>query len=65
MDALAPYLFIIYQDYILRTLLDFMKENGVTVKKRQEVDDNTHRLRNYEPGYADDIALPANTTAQA
>ena len=27
-DTLAPYLFIICQDYVLRTSIDKMKENG-------------------------------------
>ena len=30
-DALAPYLFIICQDYVLRTSIDLMKENGFTL----------------------------------
>ena len=32
-DTLAPYLFIISKDYVLRTLIDQMKENGLTMKK--------------------------------
>ena len=32
-DKLAPYPFIISLDYVLRTLIDLMKENGFTVKK--------------------------------
>ena len=32
-DALALFLFIIYLDYILRTSIDLMKENGLTKKK--------------------------------
>ena len=31
-DTLAPYLFIIYPDYVLRTSIDLMKENGFTLK---------------------------------
>ena len=30
-DELAPYLFIIYQDYVLQTLIDLMKENDFTL----------------------------------
>ena len=41
-DALAPYLFIICQDYVLRMSVDLMKENGFTLKK-QEVDDTPHK----------------------
>ena len=33
-DTLAPYLFIICPDYILQILIDLMKENGFTLKKR-------------------------------
>ena len=29
-SALAPYLFVICQDYLLRTSIDLMKENGFT-----------------------------------
>ena len=32
-DTLAPYLFIICLDYILRTSKDLIKENGFTLKK--------------------------------
>ena len=31
---LAPYLFIICLDYVLRTTIDEMKENGFKLKKR-------------------------------
>ena len=37
-DTLAPYLFIIFLDYVHRTLIDLMKENGFTLI-RQEADD--------------------------
>ena len=32
-DTLAPYLFIIYLDYVLWMSIDLMKENGFTLKK--------------------------------
>ena len=32
-DTLALYLFIIYLDYVLRTSIDLMKENGFTLAK--------------------------------
>ena len=32
-DTLAPYLFIICLDYVLRTSIDKMKENGFKVTK--------------------------------
>ena len=61
-DTLNPYLFIIYLDYVLRTLTDLMKENGFTLDKV--------RSRRYpaqtiaDADYADDIALLANTPYQ-
>ena len=38
-DMLAPYLFIICLDYVLRTSIDKIKENGfeLTKKKKQKV----------------------------
>ena len=32
---LAPYLFIICLDYVLRTLIDKIKENGFELKKKR------------------------------
>ena len=61
-DTLAPYLFIICLDYMLRTSIDLMKENGFKLTKE--------RSRRYpaqtitDADYADDIALLANTPAQ-
>ena len=62
-DTLAPYLFIISLDYVLRTSIDLMKENGFKLAKE--------RSRKYpaqtitDADYVDDIALLANTPAQA
>ena len=38
-DTLAPYLFIIYLDYVLRTSIDKIRENGfeLTKEKKQKV----------------------------
>ena len=61
-DTLAPYLFIICLDYILRTSIDKIKENGFELTKR--------RSRRYpattitDADYADDIAILANTPDQ-
>ena len=55
-DTFAPYLFIICQDDVLRMSIDLMKENGFTLKKAKTFTD---------VDYADDIALPANTSTQA
>ena len=61
-DMLAPYLFIICIDYVLRTLTDKIQENGFELTKK--------RSRRYpaktitDAGYADDIAILANTPTQ-
>ena len=62
-DILAPYLFIICLDYVLRTSIDKIKENGFELTKK--------RSRRYpaksitDADYVDDTALLANTPAQA
>ena len=62
-DMLAPYLFIICLDYMLRTLIDKIRENGFELTKK--------RSRRYpaktitDADYADDIAILANTPNQA
>ena len=62
-DTLAPYLFIMSLDYVLRTSIDITKENGFELKKK--------RSRRYpaktitDADYADDIAILANAPAQA
>ena len=61
-DTLAPYLYIICLDNVLRTSIDIMKENGSELEKE--------RNRRYtaqiimDADYADDIALKANSPAQ-
>ena len=62
-NILAPYLFIICLDYVLRISIDKVKENGFKLTKE--------RSRRYpaktitDTDYADDITLLANTPAQA
>ena len=62
-DTLAPYLFIICLDYMLRTSIDKIRENGFELTKK--------RSRSYpaktitDTDYADDIAILANTPDQA
>ena len=57
-DTLAPYLLIICLDYMLRTSIDVMKENGFKLVKE--------RSRRYpaktitDVDYTDNIALLAN-----
>ena len=62
-DTLAPYLFIICLDYVLRTSIDKIKENGFELTKK--------RSRRYpaktitDADYADDKAILVNTPNQA
>ena len=62
-DMLAPYLFIICLDYVLRTSIDKIRENGFELTKK--------RSRRYpattitDADYADDTAILANTPDQA
>ena len=62
-DTLAPYLFIICLDYVLRTSIDKIKENSFELTKK--------RSRRYpaktitDADYADDRAILANTPNQA
>ena len=62
-DTLAPYLFIICLDYVFRTSIDKIRENGFVLTKK--------RSRRYpakiitDADYADDIALVENTPNQA
>ena len=62
-DTLVPYLFIICLDYVLRTSSDLMKENGFKLAKERSRRYPTQTITNED--YADDIALLANTPAQA
>ena len=62
-DTLAPYLFIICVDYVLRTSIDKIRENGFELTKK--------RSRRYpaktitDVDYADHIVILVNTTNQA
>ena len=62
-DKLAPYLFIICLEYVFRTSIDKIRENGFELTKK--------RSRRYpattitDANYADDIAILANTPNQA
>ena len=62
-DTLAPYLFIICLDYVLRTSIDKIRDNGFELTKK--------RSRRYpattitDADYADDITILANTLDQA
>ena len=61
-DTLAPYLFIICLDYVLRTSIDKIRENGFELTKK--------RSRKYpaktitDADYADDVAILPNKPNQ-
>ena len=62
-DTLAPYLFIICLDYVLRTSIDKIKENGFELTKKRSRRYPATTITNAD--YADDIAILANTPDQA
>ena len=62
-DTLATYLFIICLDYVLRTSIDKIKENGFELTKKRSKRYPTKTITDAD--YADDIAILANTPAQA
>ena len=62
-DTLAPYLFIICLDYVLRTSIDKIRENGFELTKKRS---RRHPAKTItDANYADDIAILANTPNQA
>ena len=61
-DTFAPYLFIICLDYMLRTSIDKIKENGFKLTKERSRRYPTKTITDTD--YADDIALLANTPTQ-
>ena len=54
-DTLAPYLFITYLAYRLRTSIDLMKENGFTLAKERSRRHSAQTIADED--YADDITL--------
>ena len=62
-NTLAPYLFIICLDYVLRKSIDLMEENVFTQEKARSRRYPAQTITNAD--YADDIALLANTHTQA
>ena len=62
-DTLAPYLFIICLDYVLRTSIDKIRENGFELTKKRSRKHPSKTIT--DAGYADDIAILANTPDQA
>ena len=62
-DTLAPYLFIICLDYVLRTSIDNIRENGFELTKEKSRRYPAKTITDAD--YADDITLLANTPNQA
>ena len=62
-DILAPYLFIICLDYVLRTSIDKVKENDFELTKKRSRRYSAKTITDAD--YADDIALLANASTQA
>ena len=60
---LAPYLFIICLDYVLRTSIDKIRENGFKLTKKRSKRYPAKTITDAD--YADDLALLANTPNQA
>ena len=59
-DTLAPYLFIICLDYVLRTLIDKIRENGFELTKKRSRRQPAKTITD-----TDDIVILANTPNQA
>ena len=62
-DTLAPYLFIICLDYVLRTSIDLMKEYGFKLATERSRIYPTQTITNAD--FADDKELLANTPNQS
>ena len=62
-DTLAPYLFIICLDYMLRTSIDKMKDNSFNLTKERSRRYPTQTITNAD--YTDDIVFLANAPTQA
>ena len=62
-DTLAPYLFIICLDYVLRTSIDKIRENGFELTKKRSRRYPTKTITDAD--YANDIAILAKTPNQS
>ena len=62
-DTLAPYLFVIVVDYILRQSVDTMKEKGIDIKPGSSSRAKNKHITDLD--YADDIALTATLLKDA
>ena len=61
-DTLARYLFIICLDYVLRTSIELMKDNGFKLTKERSRRYHAQTITDMD--YANDIAILANTQAE-
>ena len=61
-DTLAPFLFIVCLDYILRTSLDKIKDKGLILNKSSSP---RNAINLTDADYADDLALFANSISEA
>ena len=61
-DTLAPYLFIICLDFVLRTSINKMKDNGFKLTKETSRRYPAHTITDAD--YIDDIGLLANAPTQ-
>ena len=62
-NTLAPYLFVICLDYVLRKSIDKMKDNGFKLAKERNRRYPAQTITNAD--YTNDIALLAHTPAKA
>ena len=62
-DTLAPFLFIVVLDYVLRLSLDNMKEKGLMTKPRQSSRYPAQHLTDLD--FADDLALTSDSIKDA
>ena len=62
-DTIAPYLFIICLDYVLRTSIDKIRENGFELTKKRSKRYPAKTITDAD--YADDKAILGNTPDQA
>ena len=62
-DMLAPYLFILCLDYVLRTLIDKIRQNGFELTKKRSRRYPTKTITDAD--YTDDIVILAKTPNQA
>ena len=62
-EQLAPYLFIICLDYVLRTSIDKIRENGFELRKKRSKRHPAKAITDAD--YDDEIAILANTLNQS